>query len=136
MTIQGEMSFADFRKRFASEDFCREYLYNLRWPAGFVCPVCGGAGCCHIKGRSWHQSSGTVMNRSKLSLRTWFWAICLVSRDKRGYSATQLTGELDIACSSARYLLHRIRSAMAARDSEYRLSRIAELDDTCKGLMA
>lgn len=143
MAKQENMSFADFRKRFDSEARCREYLYNLRWPKGFVCRACGGVGCYHIKGRNKYQcmqcrqqssvTSGTVMHRSKLSLRTWFWAIYLISRDKRGYSATQLAEELGIAYSSAWYLLHRIRSAMAERDSDYMLSGIVELDDTYFG---
>jgi len=41
--------------------------------------------------------------------------------------------ELNIAYSSAWYLLHRIRRAMAERDSEYMLSGIVELDDTYFG---
>ena len=143
MANQEKISFADFRKRFNSEDACREYLYNLRWPNIFICPRCGGVDCYHISGRNKYQctqcryqasvTSGTVMHRSKLSLQTWFWAIYLVSRDKRGYSATQLGAELNIAYSSAWYLLHRIRSAMAERDSEYMLSGIVELDDTYFG---
>lgn len=146
MAKQETMSFADFRERFNNEDACREYLYNLRWPNGFICPKCGGVGCYHIKGRNKYQcaqcryqasvTSGTVMHKSKLSLQIWFWAIYLVSRDKRGYSATQLEAELNIAYSSAWYLLQRIRSAMAGRDSEYMLSGIVEMDDTYFGAPA
>ncbi|MBR0600064.1 IS1595 family transposase [Sinanaerobacter chloroacetimidivorans] len=143
MANQEKISFADFQKRFNSEDACREYLYKLRWPNRFICPKCGGVDCYHIIRRNKYQcaqcryqasvTSGTVMHKSKLSLQTWFWAIYLVSRDKRGYSATQLEAELNIAYSSAWYLLHRIRSAMAERDSEYMLSAIVELDDTYFG---
>lgn len=143
MATQEIMSFDDFRKRFKTEDDCREYLFNLRWPNGFVCPKCGSAGCYHIAARNKYQctqcrhqssvTSGTVMHRSKLSLLTWFWAIYFASKDKRGYSATQLSAELSIAYSSAWYLLHRIRNAMAQRDSDYMLSGIVEMDDTYFG---
>ena len=32
----------EFEGRFATEQACREYLMQLRWPRGFACPRCGG----------------------------------------------------------------------------------------------
>ncbi len=32
---------AEFEARFATEQACREYLCQLRWPEGFRCPRCG-----------------------------------------------------------------------------------------------
>ncbi len=29
----------EFEARFSSEEACREYLFRLRWPDGFRCPV-------------------------------------------------------------------------------------------------
>src|ERR1039457_194248 len=34
----------EFEARFANEAACRDYLFRLRWPDGFRCPRCGGAG--------------------------------------------------------------------------------------------
>jgi 2-polyprenyl-3-methyl-5-hydroxy-6-metoxy-1,4-benzoquinol methylase len=34
------------RRRFATEGACAEYLFERRWPEGFVCPGCG-------EGRAW-----------------------------------------------------------------------------------
>ena len=31
----------EFEARFSTEEGCREYLFRLRWPAGFRCPRCG-----------------------------------------------------------------------------------------------
>jgi hypothetical protein len=31
---------AEFESRFSSEEACRDYLYQLRWPLGFICPRC------------------------------------------------------------------------------------------------
>jgi hypothetical protein len=36
------MTFDEFVKQFPAEEQCREYLFELRWPNGFVCPICGG----------------------------------------------------------------------------------------------
>jgi ribosomal protein L37AE/L43A len=30
----------EFEARFSTEESCREYLYQLRWPNGFKCPRC------------------------------------------------------------------------------------------------
>lgn len=30
----------EFEKRFATEESCRDYIFQLRWPNGFECPRC------------------------------------------------------------------------------------------------
>ena len=35
------ITFAEYRSRFATEADCREYLFQIRFPEGFVCPKCG-----------------------------------------------------------------------------------------------
>lgn len=143
MATEKHVGFMDIQKRFDSEDACRDYLFKLRWPDGFVCPVCGFRDYYHITTRHKfackscrYQASvtaGTVMDRSHLSLRTWIWSIYLVSRDKRGYSAMQLSRVLNLPYNTAWFLLHRIRNAMAERDNRYMLKGIVELDDTYLG---
>lgn len=133
----------DIQRRFDTEDDCRAYLFKLRWPDGFICPVCGCREHYHITTRHKYAckscryqasvTAGTVMDRSHLSLRTWIWAIYLVSRDKRGYSAMQLSRILNLPYNTAWFLLHRIRNAMAERDNGYMLKGIVELDDTYFG---
>lgn len=131
------------QERFNTEEECREYLFELRWPNGFACPRCGCKQYYNISTRNKYQcktcryqtsvTAGTVMDRSHLSLRIWVWAIYLVSRDKRGYSAMQLSTELNLPYNTAWFLLHRIRHAMAQRDDNYMLGGIVELDDTYFG---
>ncbi|MGN7614308.1 transposase [Magnetococcales bacterium HHB-1] len=31
----------DFSLRFSTEDGCFDFLIQLRWPDGFICPKCG-----------------------------------------------------------------------------------------------
>lgn len=35
------VTFKEFRARYNTEDACRRELFRLRFPEGFVCPVCG-----------------------------------------------------------------------------------------------
>lgn len=143
-SIKKAMSFAQFLKRFPNEKACAEYLYNIKWPDGFVCPVCG-----HRHGyalnrpgryqcaKCRHQTSitaNTVMHRTHLPLTKWFWAIYLVACDKRGISALTLAGRISVSYETAWYLLKRIRMAMEARDAHYTLAGIIEFDDSYASL--
>jgi len=144
MAHQEKVGFKAIMERFSDDETCREYLFKLRWPQGFVCPKCGCVGeYSEIKSRKKYQckacrhqttvTAGTVMDHTHLPLQTWFWAVYLVSHDKRGYSAMQLSRELDLGYDTAWFLLHRIRSAMASRDETYLLDGVVEFDDTYLG---
>src|SRR5271163_1650545 len=59
-------SVEEFERRFSSEQACRDYLFQLRWPEGFRCPRCAGAKSWAI-GNTWfecvachHQTSVTA----------------------------------------------------------------------------
>lgn len=143
MAKQKRIGFLEFQEQFGSEEACRKYLIELRWPNGFICPRCGCREYYCISTRNKYQckncryqtsvTAGTVMDRSHLDLRIWIWAIYLIACDKRGYSAKQLSVELNLPYNTAWFLLHRIRKAMAQRDNNYVLSGIVELDDTYFG---
>jgi transposase-like protein len=136
---QKEYRFFQWQKMFGTEEACREHLFKIRWPNGFVCPKCGCVEYYYIKGRDKYQckscrhqssvTSGTIMDKTHLPLAKWFWAIYFVAVDKRGYSALQLSRELDIGQKSAWYLLQRIRTAMMERDWLYKLSGYVETDE-------
>ena len=36
------LSEAQFREAYGTEERCRAAVEKLRWPKGFVCPLCGG----------------------------------------------------------------------------------------------
>ena len=142
-SLKKAMSFAQFLKRFPNEKTCAEYLYHVRWPNGFVCPVCGHRHCYALNrpgryqcAKCRHQTSltaNTVMHRTHLPLTKWFWAIYLVACDKRGISALALAGKISVSYETAWYLLCRIRKAMEARDAQYTLGGIIEFDDSYFG---
>jgi transposase-like protein len=138
-----EMSLMQFQRRFRTEVACREHLFKLRWPDGFVCPVCGNQECydlprrnlvqCKACGRQTSVTAGTVMHRTRTPIRIWFWAIYLAANDKRGLSALQVSKKLEVSYYVAWTMLHKIRRAMKERDSAYELRGVIEMDDSFFG---
>ena len=102
MAAAERITFADFQKRFKTEEHCRENLFRQRFPNGFVCPSCGEKEYYPVYRRSLCQckkcrkqtsvTAGTVMHRTHRSLVLWFWAIYLCVNDKRGISAIPNVG--------------------------------------------
>jgi transposase-like protein len=143
MAKQESITLKKFQKKFNSEQACREHLFHIRWPKGFCCPKCQNKSFYFLKKRKLYQctcckhqvsvTAGTIMHKSHTSLLTWFWAIFLAAHDKRGVSATYIARELEISYPTAWLLLHKIRKAMGARDAQYQLAGLVELDDAFFG---
>ena len=138
-----QMGLLEFQRRFRTEAACRKHLFKLRWPKGFECPRCGHGECFDLPKRKLHQckscghqasvTAGTVMHRTRTPLRKWFWAIYLVSNDKRGLSALQLSKKLKVSYYVAWTMLHKIRQAMSDRNQLYQLRGVIEVDESFYG---
>lgn len=138
-----DIDFFKFQTQFASEQKCHDYLFQRRWPDGFVCPKCQGQRYSYLKSRWLYQCSecryqcsvkvGTIFQKSKTPLQKWFWMIYLISQSKVGFSSLALTRLLSISYGTALRMSHKIRSAMAARDADYQLGGLIELDDAYFG---
>lgn len=143
---KSKMSIMDFQKKFDTEDKCRDFLFELRFPHGFVCPHCGCSEYGNIKSRHLYQckgcrkqisvTSGTVISHTHIKLTVWLWAMYLFANDKRGCSAMQIMRELSVTYKTAWFILHRLRNAMSERESSYMLDGIVELDDTYLGAVS
>ena len=105
------LSEARFREAYGTEAQCRAVVEELRWPEGFVCPRCGGAGGTRLSTRPKiqcracrHQVSltaGTVFHATKLPLTTWFLAMWLVATAKNGISSVELGRRLGVKQTNA-----------------------------------
>lgn len=144
MKEEKELGLIEFIKRYGTEEACRAYLYNKKWPDGFVCPKCGVKDKpFNIAARNKYQcrscqaqtsvTAGTVMDKTRTPLKKWFLAIYLMSMDKRGCSALRLKKELDIAYDTAWTISHKLRHAMGERNGRYMLDEIVELDEAFFG---
>ena len=137
------LSFFDFQKKFPSEETCFDYLAQLRWPQGFVCPRCGHDQFYRVQRRKLfqcrkckHQASvtaGTVFHKLRHPLLRLFWAIFLISTNKKGISAMELQRKLGIkSYQTAWLLLHKLRKAMAS-SGKFPLRKMVEADETYLG---
>lgn len=139
MISTSSVSLMEFSSRFPDEKACRSYLLKHRWSDGFRCPACQHTRCYTLRtrnlfeccecGRQTSLTAGTIMHKSKLPLRTWFWAIFLVAYDKRGRSALAISGLLGISYRSAWLMVHKIRRAMGESDSRRQLVGLVEMDE-------
>lgn len=73
------------------------------------------------------------MLTSKLPLTIWFLAIYLITQEKNGVSALELSRSLGISYNATWRLKHKLMQAMKERDDEVQLSGIIQLDDAYWG---
>jgi transposase-like protein len=133
----------EFEDRFRTEQACRAYLVQLRWPRGFQCRACGG-------GQSWQMrrrravvcrscrthvsvTAGTIFQDSHLPLRVWFRAMWWVTNQKSGMSALGLQRALGLGSyRTAWSCLQKLRRAMV-RPGRDRLTGAVEADEAFLG---
>src|SRR5262249_48614566 len=127
---------------FGSDADCLDYLEWLRWPDGFVCPVCDVPGgwrlgdgrfMCGDCGARTSVTAGTIFDRTRAPLTVWFNACWMFATQKDGVSALSLQRALQIGSyQTAWAMLHRLRSVLV-RPGRDRLSGTVEVDETLVG---
>jgi len=105
-----------------TEEDCRRYLEDLRWPDGIRCPRCDCRSISAIRARPrfycrdcrlfFSLTSGTAFHNSHLPIRKWFLAIKLLLDSDRGFPANELHSVLGGSYKTAWFAEHRIRAAL------------------------
>lgn len=136
-------TFNEFDRFFGDEVACREYLRELRWPDGFICPRCRSGAEPWVTAREYLHcraceaeisiTAGTVFEGTRKPLRTWFLAMWFVTSQKHGASALGLKRVLGLGSYQTAWTwLHKLRRAMV-RPGRERLSGNVEVDETYVG---
>jgi Transposase zinc-ribbon domain len=115
------LSIREFMELFPDEQACRNFLFPIRWPRGFICTKCGESKYSVIRTRNLYEctncktqtssTSGTVMHRTKLPLSYWLFTFYWVGSGQY-CSARMLANTLDLNYRTALKLLHSVRYAM------------------------
>jgi len=132
-------SIIDFMDRFGSDQACYEFLRDSRYPDGFTCRGCSerkaydrgdrwGVECAKC-GLITSVKAGTVMDHSKVPMRSWMLAAWLMVTSKRGVSALEIQRQLGLGSYRAAFgLLHKLRQAMVAPERT-KLHGAVEVDE-------
>src|SRR4029453_4132194 len=122
---------------------CGGVVEKLRWPKGFVCPICGGCEGTRLSTRPKiqcracrHQVSltaGTIFHATKLPLTSWFLAMWLIATAKNGISSVELGRRLGIKQTNAWAMKQKIMAVMAGREEKKRLDGRVEREEVSRG---
>jgi hypothetical protein len=136
------VTFGQFQDWFATDEACFDYLAKLRWPAGFVCPVCAGRSFWRTSSKLWmcqncsrrtSVTAGTIFEGTRSPLRTWFAAVWFAMAQKNGVSALGLQRVLGLkSYETAWAWMHKLRRAMVVPNRDV-LSGVVEVDETYVG---
>jgi len=133
----------ELRDWFPDDGACLAYLEELRWGDGFACPRCGRSGepwrqtrgrlTCSACRHQATATAGTIFDKTRTPLTTWFAAAWYVTNQKYGASALGLQRVLGLGSyQTAWTMLHKLRRAMV-RPGRDRLSGNVEVDETYVG---
>jgi hypothetical protein len=119
----------DFDRLFPNEEVCRAYLFQQRWPVGFVCPRCRDVSGYEMRNRDLIEcanrkcryqtsiTSGTMFHRSKLPLRKWFKALQLFTWHNV-VSPTVLSRLIKVSYKTAWLIIRKMHTAFKYYDRE------------------
>ena len=132
---------------FADPDRCLEFMVQVRWPDGIVCPTCGSKEVRFLATRRlWECKSkhakrqfsakvGTVFEDSPIGLDKWFAAVWMIANCKNGVSSYEIHRALGVTQKTAWFMDHRIRLAMQSGTLE-KMAGEVEADETFIGGLA
>ena len=140
-------SLRDFQDRFPTEDSCLDHLFQVRYGTDFNCPKCDRpAKYSRVRGRRAYQcnwcanqlypTAGTPFDRTRTSLRDWFYVMFLFTTTRNGVAAKRVQRELGVTYKTAWRMCDQIRDYMRTLDSDDPLGgcgEVVEIDETMVG---
>jgi transposase-like protein len=123
------------------EDDAYRLFCGVRWPESHgepICPHCDSPAVvkhksrriftCKACGRQFSATSGTPFHGRKLPMGTILFAISNFTNGAKGYSALQLSRDIDCQYKTAFVLLHKLREAIQSQEVTEPLSGVLEAD--------
>ncbi len=127
---------------FPDDEACVRFIEKLRWPEGFECSACGdksepwrasrGRLVCSACHKHLRTGAGTIFDKTRTPMTTWFEAAWHVTTAKNGMSAKTLERTLGTSYRVAWAMLQRYRVAMVRAEREQLFGSV-EVDETLVG---
>lgn len=135
-----------FQDRFPTEESCLDHLFQVRFGTDFECPKCSRpARYSRVKARRSYQcqwcahqvypTAGTPFDRTRTSLRDWFYVMFLFTTTRNGVAAKRVERELGVTYKTAWRMCHEVRKYMGQLDGNEPVggSGVVEIDETLIG---
>ena len=128
---------------FPDEAAATAYFESLVWPHGRYCPHCGCTETveaassakmpyrCTGCQKTFSVKIGTALERSRVSMRQWVFAIYLEMTSLKGVSSMKLHRDIGVTQKTAWFMLHRIREAWSGLKETF--AGPVEADETYMG---
>jgi transposase len=128
-----------FNAMFPTEEACLDFIRDSLYPDGITCRKCGGvtkhhrlerrkAYSCQECGTHVYPLAGTIFAKSSTPLKSWMYAMYLMSSTRCGISAKQLERELGVTYKTAWRMFNQLRKLLAEGDEV--LFGTVEFDET------
>jgi transposase-like protein len=133
-----------FIERFPNDDACKQYLFDLKFNEGFVCPKCGHTeawdnskeytkvckGCRHPES----ATANTLFHKVKFGLQKAFIICFEMTSTSKGISSIQMAKRVGVKQKTAWYFMHKVRKAMES-SGQHPMEGDVEVDEFVVGGM-
>lgn len=131
-------SLLDFYRRFSDNNECLQYLNDLKYKDGVLCPKCSSinvwtmTGCfryrCGECRNDFNSLAKTIFNNSRIPLNKWFYMLGEYSFNVRSISSYDLSNKLSVAQRHAWSMQNKLRLSLS-QDESIKLKGIIEIDE-------
>lgn len=135
------MNLIQINNEFPTELDCVQHLEKVRWGKKPRCAYCNSVDLgqrqkdnrftCKSCRKTSSITVGTALHRTRVPLKTWFYAFAIISDAKKGVSALQLQRNLGISYPTAWKMYMTIRGLMVEENGK--LEGVVEMDETYVG---
>lgn len=136
-----------FQDRFPTEESCLDHLMRIRFGERHECDKCGKEAkfyrvkarrsyACEWCGAQVYPTAGTPFDRTRTSLRDWFFVMFQFCSTRSGVAAKEVERQIGVTYKTAWRMCHEIRKYMAMLDSDDPLGgvgEVVEIDETIIG---